>query len=248
MKKAAIPLIAFFILRSLPVFLCILGLWAAGRYVKRRRHVLSECADCTHAENCHIGKISKKAKRCKPFMNSRVAIFFKIAFVLGCLLARAMPLWMVLPPFLVALWCRRQLCQFKKGMCQEMRGNANVLARLKEMLQAFVQTCDSLDRALWNQICGRARTATVAAAAVMDRANLDGVNDRMDGVNDRMDGIRIPVALPPAGPAFQQQLALLQEMGFDNTAVLQPLLLKHSGNLQAVITEYIMQFNKEKRA
>jgi hypothetical protein len=151
-----------------------------------------------------------------------------------------MPLWLVLPPFLLALWCRRQLCQLKKGMCQEMRGNVNVLVRLKEMLQTFVRTCDNLDRVLWNQLCGKARAAAAApgAAPVMREADL----------SDRMDGIRIPVAIPPAGPAFQQQLALLKEMGFDNTAVLQPLLLKHSGNLPAVITDYITQLNKEKRA
>jgi len=240
--------ILLFILRSLPVYLCVLGLWAAGQYAKKRRFFLGECSECTHTENCHIGKAAKRIKRCKNFMNSRCAIACKIGFFLGCLLARALPIWMVLPPLLSAMWCRRQLRQFKKGMCHELRGGhrVNVFERIRDFIQNLIRTCDNLDRALWNQLCAICRNppkpATVGAAVAAAAAVLRDAEE-----NRGMSGIQIPVAVPPNGLAFQQQTALLKEMGFQNTAALQQLLLKHSGNLQAVITEY-MQLNKEKQA
>jgi hypothetical protein len=53
-------------------------------------------------------------------------------------------------------------------------------------------------------------------------------------------GVTIPVAVPVNAAPYAQQIRVLKEMGFEDTAALQQLLVKHSGNIQAVITD-VMQ-------
>jgi len=239
-KKASIVLIALFVLRALPFLLAVLGVWATFQFAKRRRRFLRQCADCTHAEGCHLGRLSKKMKHCKVSKDWRCGLAIQAAFLVGCLLARALPLCLVLPPLVLAMLARRSLRKFKKGFCNDVCGHQE-WTRAKEVVRNLTRSCEELDRTLWKHICAiyqNPRTVKAAVAAAAAAA--------MNEVQ-RADGIQIPVAVPPsaAGPAFEQQTRLLKEMGFEITAALQQLLVKHNGNLPAVITEFVSMNKKQ---
>lgn len=245
-KKIALPVIGLLILRHLPLILALLGFWAVGEVCKKRRRLLSDCAECTHTEGCHLGKVAKKVKRCRDFKNFRCAIFCKVTFVLGCLLARVCPLWLVLPPMILALVCSRKLKRFMRKGCREQRGQNGRHADFKEMVQNLSQRCDQLDRTLWNQLCAifsSPRPAATVSAAVAAAATA-----AMNEVQRRGDGIQIPVAVPPAGPAFEHQTRMLRDMGFEITPALQQLLIKHNGNLPALLPELVQLTSKEKQS
>jgi len=59
-------------------------------------------------------------------------------------------------------------------------------------------------------------------------------------------GAPLPVAVPVHAAPYVQQTKILTEMGFENTAALQQLLIKHSGNIQAVISD-VMQLRPKQQ-
>jgi len=52
-------------------------------------------------------------------------------------------------------------------------------------------------------------------------------------------GATIPVAVPVNAAPYSQQTKILKEMGFEDSPALQQLLIKHSGNIQAVISDFM---------
>jgi len=59
-------------------------------------------------------------------------------------------------------------------------------------------------------------------------------------------GAPLPVAVPVNIAPYGKQTRVLKEMGFDDTPDLQQLLVKHAGNIQAVISD-VMQLKRKQK-
>jgi len=59
-------------------------------------------------------------------------------------------------------------------------------------------------------------------------------------------GAPLPVAVPVNIAPYGQQTRILKEMGFEDTPALQQMLIKHAGNIQAVISD-VMQLKPKQQ-
>jgi len=240
-KRCAMGLIFLAVLRHLPILLCFLGMWATLQILRKKRVVLRACADCSHKEECHVGK---KAKEIANGGNKFCGLFPKIFFVIVCLILRALPCWCLLICIPVVCCCCRTLRRLKKGACQNFRrGNLDSMCgQYKDILRMGLPQL--LDRIRESQAPrGGAPQSMMGCAAVAASESLAASVAAVVALSESVAaelGVAIPVAIPVKVAPYVQQTRVLKEMGFEDTPALQQLLIKHSGNIQSVISE-VMQ-------
>jgi hypothetical protein len=243
LRRLAIPLIFIAIIRHLPFMLCLAGMWAGFQIMKKKRALLRVCAECTHNEGCRVGK---KCNRIKKGMNN-CGIVPKILFVMACFLVRVLPMCalLILAPLIMCA-CRK-LRRVKKGMCQNWRANVeSMCGRYRDILTlSWPQLAERVQQSQAPR--GGVPSSVVGCAAVAASESLAASVATIVALSESVAaelGVNIPVAVPVGQLPYPQQTRILKEMGFEDSPVLQQLLAKHSGNLQAVVSEF-MQLKKQ---
>lgn len=238
-RRFAVPIVFVAVLRHLPFMLCLLALWAGFQYMRKRRAFLKQCSECTHKENCRVGQKANKLSK-----SNGCGLIPKILFVVACLLVRALPIWLLVIFTPLVMCACRKLRRLKKEVClNKFRGNVgSMCGQYKDILQ--MSWPQLMQRVHQNQAPRGAMPQSVMGCAALAAseslaASIAAVVALSEGVAAEL-GVTIPVAVPVNATLYAQQTRILKEMGFDDTPVLRQLLAKHSGNVQAVITD-VMQ-------
>jgi len=238
-RRFAVPIVFVAVLRHLPFMLCLLALWAGFQFMRKRRALLKQCSECTHKENCHVGRKANKLSK-----GNGCGLVPKILVVVACLLVRALPICflIVCAPLVMFACCK--LRRLKKGVCSnKFRGNmVSMCGQYKDILQ--MSWPQLMQRVQQNQAPRGAMPQSVMGCAALAAseslaASIAAVVALSEGVAAEL-GVAIPIAVPVSATPNGQQVRILKDMGFDDTPVLQQLLAKHSGNIQAVIAD-VMQ-------
>jgi len=239
-RMAAVPLILIAVLRHLPLMLCLLAMWGGCQILRKRRCLLQICSECTHKEGCRVGKAANRAAKGGQFCG----LIPKILCVILCLFLRALPCWLLVV-FLPVVFCVcRKLRRLRKGVCKNnLRGRVDAMCgQYKDILQMGwpqlwqrVQQNQAPRGGMPQSVMGCAAVAASESLA----ASVAAVVALSESVAAGL-GVTIPVAVPVNAAPYAHQISVLKEMGFEDTAALQQLLVKHSGNIQAVISD-VMQ-------
>lgn len=237
MRCFAMPIVFVAVLRHLPFMLCLLALWAGFQFMKKRRTLLKQCSECTHKENCRVGQKANRLSKGEEY-----GLMPKILFV-ACLLVRALPISFLIVCAPLMMCACRKLRRFKKGICsKKFRNNVGAMCgQYKEILHmSWPQFMQSVQQ---NQAPrGRMPESVVGCAALAASEGLAASIAAVVALSENVAaelGVRIPVAAPVNATPYAQQIRILKEMGFDDTPDVRQLLNKHSGNIQAVITEFM---------
>jgi len=238
----AMPVVFVAVLRHLPFMLCLLALWAGFQFMKKRRALLKQCSECTHKENCRVGQKANRVSKGDSY-----GLLPKILFVATCLLVRALPICFLIVCAPLMMCACHKLRRFKKGICsKKFRSNVGAMCgQYKDVLQMnwpqFVQ-------GVQNQVPrGRTPESVVGCAALAASQSLASSIAAVVALSENVAaelGVRIPVAAPVNATPYSQQIRILKEMGFDDTSDVRQLLSKHSGNIQAVITDFMQMKQK----
>lgn len=242
LRRFAVPVVFVAVLRHLPFMLCLLALWAGFHFMQKRRALLKVCSECTHNEKCRVGK---KAKRMAK--GGGCGLVPKILFAMACLLVRILPIWLLVGLFPLAMCVRSKVHRAKKGACMNnFKGNMDSLCgRYKDIL--LLNWPQLMHRVQQNQVPrGGLPQSMMGCAAVAASESLAASVAAVVALSESVAaelGVTIPVAVPVSAAAYAQQIRVLKEMGFEDSAALQQLLVKHSGDVQAVISE-VMQLQR----
>jgi len=246
-RRYALPIIFIAILRHLPVLLCLLGMWAGCQFMRKRRVLLQQCSGCTHKEECRVGK---KAHQIANGGEKFCGLIPRIVFVMVCLVLRALPCWCLAIVCLMMFCCCRTLRRLRKAGCGMGRGFRGSVDSMCEQYKDILQMG-------WPQLLDRVREsqrprgglpqsvmgcAAVAASESL-AASVAAVVALSESVAAEL-GAPLPVAVPVGKAPYGQQTRILKEMGFEDTPALQQLLVKHAGNIQAVISD-VMQLKRK---
>jgi len=209
--------------------------------MRRKRALLRVCSECTHKEDCRVGK---KANQLVHGVEKCCGLIPRILVVVMCLIVRALPIWCLLIccPFLFCV--RRAFRRFRKGVCiNGFRGSVDSMCgQYKDILQlSWFQLAQRVQQ---NQAPrGGVPQSMMGCAAVAASESLAASVAAVVALSEQVAaglGAPLPVAVPVNAAPYGQQTKILTEMGFENTPGLQQLLIKHSGNIQAVISD-VMQ-------
>jgi hypothetical protein len=240
LRCVALPLIFIAVLRHLPFMICLLAIWAGFQFMQRRHSLLKVCSECTHKESCRVGKKAAKSAKGNGFR-----LVPKIMFTIACLFVRILPIWLLAVCIPLVVCACRKLRRMKKGVCvNNFRSSVDSMCgRYRDILQ--LSWPQLMHRVQQNQVPrGGVPQSVVGCAAVAASESLAASIAAVVALGESVAaelGVNIPVAVPVNATPYAQQTRILKEMGFEDTSSLQQLLVKHSGNIQAVISE-VMQF------
>jgi len=251
LRLLSVPVIGLIIMRHLPFYLCLLGVWAVIQVMRRRRIHLSVCADCTHKEDCRVGRNANN------FRNGHCWGFIpKVLLISSLFLLRAMPLCMLAVCVPIIFCVGRKLRRLKKRCCKgadlnNLRGHFDsIRGQYRDILRmSWPQLADRLHQSPQAR-GGVPPTSVVGCAAIAASEGLAASVATIVALGESVAaelGVQIPVAVPVRAAPYAQQTRILKEMGFAQTPELQQLLVKHSGNIQAVITDVMQLAAKPKQ-
>jgi len=243
-RRCAVPLVFVAVLRHLPFMLCLLTVWAGFQFMQKRRCLLRACSECTHKEDCQVGKRAAKMAE-----GNACGLVPKILFTVVCLLVRSLPIWLLVICIPLVLCLCRRLRRLKKGGCiANLRGGVNSMcSQYRDILS--LSWPQLMQRVQQNQAPrGGMPQSMMGCAAVAASESLAASVAAVVALGERVAvelGVPIPVAVPVNATPFTQQILILKEMGFEDTPSLQQLLVKHSGNIQAVISDVMQLKSKQ---